>query len=771
MMKKNCWIKCVAAVALCLTAASCTKIDGNAKTQEFTQNFNALVMGGKDIDPTQDWNTVGNIQVKINVDFDNDQTYRVYILQAPPLLTSDAAFIGMALVKSGESKTISVAKPANCGLLYAACYDSDGHAMCQPFQAKATGTEVSFEGKSPSLSESLPSSKGNAWSVDFPAQPDLSAYTTGTLVEASTLDNQGVGDEQLRIKISTPYAGFVPSLGIKPNKSVYVTSVWELSFNQQVAYGNVVVVGDGGTLIVPQRFTLSTAASGEEANGLIYVLPGGKIMGEGTVEFVTSEGTFCYNAGSITAKTIQINGGTLYNAGTIGNPENPTSSIAGGEETADNSLLVNGPNATIALKDVASEQLNIENAGYLKTSGQLTLNKSMKSDDGSYIECASLALKGNSEGSCVLYLGNAACVNCLGDLSIDNFGVWGPSGDAFTADAVFKMKNCTSCTTTDGVKGTYLLDHVELVLPSDFPTVFSANAINAWAGAIKGIGIGALQPAFSGYQNLRMLYYWVNGYEGKMLNTENYAWDTSNKKYNLVWKSGLPTGASGIDASSQTCTYSTSASYDYAHFSKGTSSIPESGGVFYAFEVPESSLRDFDYNDVVLFVNTPADEGNGYTTLIQVMAVGNTTKTLMLYNGNPIGNEVHMAAGGVANATVNTTSISRSFRGLERISVDATTKIDQLPFTIMLEDKDGNTTIHKPSAKNTESAENTENAGNTEAPLYLVVNGDKQGKWFWAKEDVNIGVAYPQFSTWASNVQSYIDWYDRLNASSKVITY
>ena len=153
------------------------------------------------------------------------------------------------------------------------------------------------------------------------------------------------------------------------------------------------------------------------------------------------------------------------------------------------------------------------------------------------------------------------------------------------------------------------------------------------------------------------------------------------------------------------------------------------------------------------------------------MAVGNATKTLMLYNGNPIGNEVHMAAGGVANATVNTTSISRSFRGLERISVDAITKIDQLPFTIMLEDKDGNTTIYKPSAKNTESAENTENAGNTEAPLYLVVNGDKQGKWFWAKEDVNIGVAYPQFSTWASNVQSYIDWYDRLNASSKVITY
>ena len=99
--------------------------------------------------------------------------------------TIATSIIGMALVKSGESKTISVAKPANCGLLYAACYDASGHAMCQPFQAKATGTEISFNGKSPVLSETFPTSSGNAWSVDFPNMPDLSAYTTGAMVEAS----------------------------------------------------------------------------------------------------------------------------------------------------------------------------------------------------------------------------------------------------------------------------------------------------------------------------------------------------------------------------------------------------------------------------------------------------------------------------------------------------------------------------------------------------------------------------------------------------------
>ena len=759
MMKKNYWIKCVAAVAICITAASCTKIDGNAKTQEFTQNFNALVMGGKDIDPTQDWNTVGNIQVKINVDFGNEQTYRVYILQAPPVLMSNAAYIGMALVKSGESKTISVTKPANCGLLYAACYDASGHAMCQPFQAKATGTEVSFNGKSPILSETLPSSSGNPWSVDIPELPDLSAYTTGNLVEASEAEQVEMSDEVLHIKISTPYNGFVPCLGLYRNKSIYVTNTWELSFNQQVAYGNAIVIGEGGTLNVPRQFTLSTAPSDEEANGLIYVLPGGKITGDGIVEFVTSEGTFCYNAGNITAKSIQINGGTLVNAGTIGDPKALTSSITSDKEITESSLLINCPNANIALQNIDSEELNIDNAGYLKTSDNLTLNKSMKCDDGSYIECASLTLNGNSDGSCVLYLGNAACVNCLGNISIDNFGVWGPSGDDFTANAIFKVKNCTSCTTTEGVKGTYLLDHVELILPSTFPTVFSTNALNVWAGNIKGVGIGSLQPSFIGYQNLRMFYYWMNGYEGKMLNPDNYQWDTTSTKYNLVWNSSLPIGASGIDASRQTCTYSTSASYDYAHFDRGTTAIPEAGGVFYAFETPENSLRDFDYNDVVLFVNTPTDDGNGYTSLLQIMAVGNTVKTHLLYNGEPRGYELHQAAGGIPSATINTTTITRSFQGMGTISVEATTKIDQLPFTLTCEDAEGNTTSYKPTMEK------------NEAPLYLVINGDKEGKWFWAKEDVNIGVAYPQFSTWASNTQSYIDWYDRQNASSKVITY
>lgn len=760
MIIKKMWIKCVAAVAFCLTAASCTKTQGSEEQhQDYVQDFKALVMGGKEIDPTQDWSTVGSVPVKINVDFDNEMVYRVYILQAPPILTSDAAYIGMALVKSGSSKTISIAKPANCGLLYAACYDNDGHAMCQPFPVKESGTEITFNGKSPNITSPYVSSEGNAWSVPTYELPDLTAYTTGNLIEASSLEFKEIGDEEIRIKVSSYYAGFVPCLGLTRNKSIYVTNTWELSFNQQVAYGNVVVVGEGGNLMIPKNFTLSTAPSNEEANGLIYVLPGGKITGEGTVDFVTANGTYCYNAGTITAKTIYLNGGTLYNAGIIGNTDSPVSSLTSTEELTDKNLLVNASNGSIGLKDISGELLSIENAGYLKTSGNLTLNNTTKTDDGSYIECASLTLEGKSDGSKILYMGNAAYVNCLGNISINNFGVWGPSGDNFKADAILKVNGCSACTTTDGVKGTYLLDHVELVLPSDFPTIFDKNAINKWGGSKIGVGIGTLQTSFSGYNSLRMLYYWFNGYEGKLLNADNYVWSIEDKKSNFVWNSAIPSSASGIGIGNQTCTYSTSASYNYPNFTKTNHNLPKAGGIFYAFETPQNSLKDFDYNDVVLFVNTPTDEGNGYSSLVQVMAVGNTMKTLMLYNGEPFGNEVHMAAGSVTDATVNTTSITRSFRGLERIQLDEKARIDQLPFTVMLEDAKGNITTYQPS----------KDLG--DAPLYLVINGDINGKWFWPSEGINIGIAYPQFSNWASDVQTYIDWYDKSNASNRVISY
>lgn len=731
----------------------------SSQEQEFVDNFKALVMGSKEIDSYQDWNTVGNATVHISVDYGNDADYTVYISQSPLILDANAVYIGMAKLKSGESKTINIARPANAPLLYAGCYDSDGHAVCKPFPIVNGTAEVIFNGKIPLERESYTMTTGNRWSVPAHSLPDLSAYTTGTLygpTDPVELNNE----KDVHFHVSSDFTGFIPSLGTYQKKSVYVTATWTLSFNQQVLRDNVLIVGAGGNLVVPQGFRLTTSPVADENSGLIYVLPGGQISGGGTVEFATKDGTFCYNAGTITSRVVSINSCTFYNAGTIGSSEGYGTTILSTATEGNNTpgTLVNA--GSIYLSSLTDENLALENGGYMKVAGELMLNRPSKMDDGSYTECKILTLSGDISGDKVLYMGNAAYLNCWSSLSIDNYGIQGPVGDAFKANAVVRVNNCTYCATTEGVAGTYLLDHVELILPSKFPTIFSNGAINVWEGDKRGIGIGKLQETFSGYHNLRMFYYWMNGYEGRALDVANYEWTLIDDKYCFVGTDAAVT-SDGIDASRQTCTYSTSPSYSLYN-KEVTGDIPTFGSIFYLFETLEASVKDFDYNDVVLRVNTPIDNGDGtYTANVQVACVGNTIATTILYNDEVFGEEVHAAIGAAVNTSVNNSNVKRSFRKLGEITfTDGGFRIDKLNFVLHVEDTSGNVTEeHQPSTLGS-------------APLYLVVNCNKAGKWFWPKEGNNIGITYSQFSDWASDVRSNIDWYDSDNATKgRIVSY
>jgi hypothetical protein len=130
------------------------------------------------------------------------------------------------------------------------------------------------------------------------------------------------------------------------------------------------------------------------------------------------------------------------------------------------------------------------------------------------------------------------------------------------------------------------------------------------------------------------------------------------------------------------------------------------------------------------------------------------------YNGQPFGEEIHAAMGIDVNTTINTTNVSRSFRKMGELTFNTgNMRIDKLNFSIQAETAEG-----KLQEENQPSTLGT-------APLYLVVNGDTKGKWFWPTEGMNIGVAYPQFSVWASNLQTSVDWYDSSNASGNIVKY
>ena len=738
MMKKKSWIKVLtAAVALCLTAVGCTKESGSTPEQEFKENFIALVMGGKQVDSLQDWSTSTGLSVKISVDYGNSMEYRVYILPTPALYDASACHLGMVRLNSGESKTITVCRPAHDALLYAACFDSDGHAVCKAFPAKASGSEVIFSGKQ--LEERIypvqpTGGLDDRWSVPIMQLPDLSDYITGSFVEVSSMDAEPEGNDRLRLSISDDYTGYVPSLGIRGNMSVYVTGTWTLSFNQRVSNGNVIVVGSGGKVIIPEGMTLSAKPSASGTTGQIYVLPGGKITGDGTLEYNTGSDTYNYNAGIISSKEIRLNGCGLYNSGTLGvETDSPTSVVCEANTTGGEGILINRGGAW--LDQISGDNLSLRNASSMQVNNEVVLSESSCLDDYSYLQCPSLVLSGSAEGDKIVYMGNAATIEAT-DITIDNFGVWGPVGNNFTANALLKVDNCNGCVTTEGQAGTYLLDHVELILPDTFPVDYDFELIT---------------------DNNRLFYYWLNACGGRLINENNYRWALVGNKDALVWNDDISANACGDDTR-QTCTYSTSASFTTTYLPKGSSSVPEPNALFYAFETMQSSVKDYDYNDVVLRVGVPEDNGDGsYASNILVMCVGNTLKTNVVYNGQDFGEEVHSVMGVASGKTANVNTINRVFSRLGEISFsDGNVRIDQLPFSLRTEDSNGNTKLQETG----------------ETPLYLVINGSADRRWFWPVEGVNIGVAYPQFSTWASNMHTAINWYAAENAvDGKVITW
>lgn len=734
-MMKISRIKVLAAVAICLTAASCSE-ESNDIEQELRDNFKALVMGGREVDSLQDWSTASGLDVKIAVDYGNTSVYKVYILPSPALYDSESAYLGMAQVNSGESKTITISRPADNALLYAACYDSEGHAVCKPFAAKASGTEVVFSGRIPqSAVSSNSSSTGDRWSIPKLEVPDVSDYTTGPFVDVSTLMGEPEGNDRLRLSVSNDYTGYLPSLGIRGNMSVYVTGTWTLSFNQRVSNGNVLVVGRGGKIVIPKGMKLSASPFGNGGTGYIYVMPGGEIAGEGAVEYATGSSTYSYNSGTIRTSEIRLTGSSLYNAGVLGNDTStPTAVVCSLNDTGDKGQLINLGGAW--LRQISGDGLSLQNGSYLIVENQMTLGASSRLADGSYTYTPSLMLNGSSEGGHVVYMGNGATLEA-DTISIENFGVWGPDGDHFTANAVLKVGECSVCTTTEGVADTYLLDHVELVLPTTFPVSYDPDHLTA---------------------NNLLLYSWMNACEARLINDNNYRWTQMDNKDALVWNESISDCCCG-DSSRQTCTYGTSPSVSSTFLKKAASAIPVSNAVYYGFETIEGTLKDYDYNDVVLRVTVPVDRGDGtYVSDVQVMCVGNTIKTNVLYNGEPFGDEVHSVIGAQVTKTANVNSIiTRVFAKLGEISFSSgKVRIDQLRFSLKTVDGDGNI--------------KTLETGDT--PLYIVINGISDRRWFWPAEGINIGVAYPQFSLWASDMHTNLNWYNPANAiSTKVVSW
>lgn len=806
-MKTN-LLKGAALLLMAVAGASCSHDDiqyVDTTRQDYNNNFKENILGGQDIDPNQDWKTAVNTPVKISVDLDYDADYTVYIFTSAPLV-GDAAYIGKVTMKSGEEKTINVARPVNAVMLYAACYDKNNVASAKMFVVTKDGGAVAFGTKAVATARRRAISEGNRWSVATKSMPDLSAYTTGTLYEmqeafntnGTTEVNQADGSEK-HLKITGTYEGGIARIQSYANQSVYVTGKWIVPEDQRCTGSSVIVVGNGGEIVVPEGCMLSTNANNEAGTtGMIYVMPGGKITGAGTLQFSNGTETYSYNAGDITVKNININGGTLYNAGNLGTDGETDASklpsLTGPAGTDDApSKLINLGHCTLDRMDGAG--ISIENACNMTVINDLCLGKSSKMDDGSYIKCGRLELNGSNNGNIILYMGNGSCMNCVGNFAVLNFGVWGPNSNngGTINNATFKIGGCANtnengragCNYTANDPTTFLLDHVNLVLPENYPT-----ALDAIQYGHDGYDHGYIYDYGENYRAKLLIHGWYNGYACRLINPNSYVqgemihdWYNDENGYHpaqyaWVWNAGSLTCFG--DDSRATCDYAMTNSFSFAPNSDDNCGIvinrtpdpdPVSNYIYYAFE-DLGSTKDFDFNDVVLRVATPEEQSDGtFTSTVQILAAGGELEAYVLYNGNPFGAEVHQALGGSSRAITNTRTVDTSlFSTLSTITGLASADVDltNLPFTLKVI-KGGKETIVGGSGTKVTGTVQEKNI----APLFVVVSGDDQtGKWFWPYELVDISVAYPQFGAWGANASTNLEWYKNpANGTQKIVNY
>ena len=825
-MNMNFLQKGFAALAVCLVITACSHDmdfveEQQTKVEEFNENFKAYVMGGQEVNPNQNWSTAVSTPISISVDLDFDAEYNVYIYQAAPLVNKQTAFIGQATVKSGETKAITIARPADAAYLYAACYDKDMHAIVKPFIVKAKGTEVVFSNKTAATARDITrgTTTGHRWSVTPRNMPDLDRYTLEPLYEMKEAYNSnGAGLEfnqadssERHLKITGEYSGSIVRLQSYANQSVYVSGTWTVPEDQRCTGESVIIVGDGGKIVIPEGHMLSTNANNAEGTtGMIYVLPGGTIEGAGTLQFSNGTQTYSYNAGTIKVKNININGGTLYNAGTIGiDGETDATKLPyltgpAGIDPAP-SKLINLGHCTLDRMDGAG--IALENACNMKVINDLCLGKTSKMDDGSYIECGDLELNGSNNGGVILYMGNSAYMNCLGNFAVLNFGVWGPNeSTSATTRALFKINSCTNtnlngragCNYTDRFPSTFMLDNVELIIPENFPTgpdyAYNGNATNL------NYGLGYIDQNASTYRAKLLFHGWFNGYGCRLTKGDCYdfqmvhdwGFDENGQwypaEYAPVWKENETLTIFGDD-SRATCIYGSSPSYTVTvddsencgtTINKGRDIdptepdpvIPEvpatTNWVYYAFEDLGGS-KDFDFNDVVIRVSTPVNN----VSKVYILAAGGELNSVVTLNGEEFGSEVHEAIGAAAHTITNTKSATvstSSFKLLGEVTLTSGQTPATLPFGLKVLNSDGTTRSVISSRINNNMS--TDKSRYSQVPLYLVVNGDANGKWFWPRELTNITTAFKNFTTWGATLNEGTTWYMPANATDgKVVSW
>ena len=762
-------MKGMAALAFGLVAVSCNKSDifnPSAQQEENEKKSEAAfaenVMDGQAIDANQTWATASPATVNVSVNLDYGEEYSVYLFTEDPNYSTNAKYLGVTTVKSGEKASLTIAKPNDVTALYAACVNKKGNYFAQRFDIEGTTANVNI-GSSNAQQNIARRAATTVNGVNVNADSykrtknefinDIEGYNNdwAGYYDLSKVDAENVLNLQLYTPANNYQGG--PAYGnnlqfILPAgksftlKSLHLTNMWDAT---------VIVVK--GTLTIDSMDELRLFGDGATSTQYAKAADGsalGKTFTHGQT-IIIDGGTVICNAKKLTVanKSNIINiGGTLQLNGTYVDYANGADKgfCNFGTITGTNGAGINFAGGTPYYNNGS---IDLTNNGYIKFNGDIEFVNT--GHIHAYNADASATTVNNSE----LARGgqNAKVVN-LCDMTFTKFfsvhTYIGTSNSLLYAQGGLYVNN----------GGRITLGSQAMIKCGDWYDNGGqvAASTNANEYAIFQVTGDIDEQTGQDTKATGYAYFDIAGIiKGKGSSDQSDYHVVNFKKNMLNYTVSEATAPANITIASE----ENGCNYIGYHEGDGDKTFTPNY-IYYAFE-DLGTTNDFDFNDVVIRVSTPNAQGK---STVELMCAGGTMSTVVTYGtgaaARNLGSEVHEALGASSyKAMVNTGSgetkpFPVTLGTIEGLT--AQTDMTNLPFGITCQGNNGQVFRVERSV-----------AGHGKAPLVIVVSGDENGKWYWPTEFTNISIAYPGFGAWGADVESNTDWYK--NAAGSVYAW
>jgi LruC domain-containing protein len=275
------------------------------------------------------------------VNGDYGETYKVGLYLGHPEL-STAKQLYMGKVKSGETLDVAFSHPVATDIVYIGIFDKDGRRiymnapivnghMDAVYGASDNASHRATEAEAPQYAKTLNDYLNPAGNTAQITVEEMKAY--GTFTDADIDINATLTNAQKYVwnpeKNDNDIIWVADGKHFRVAKETTITKKFEVNatsgiYNDVVIYvegkmhvngntlnGPTIVVADGGELIIDGNTSCTNA-------GRFIIMAGGKMTGTDGKLWDNSNGSYCYNAGTIKFNGIMnLNGTNFYNNGTV----------------------------------------------------------------------------------------------------------------------------------------------------------------------------------------------------------------------------------------------------------------------------------------------------------------------------------------------------------------------------------------------------------------------------------------------------------------------